>query len=160
MSNENEDAAGEEPSDECPVASHPMLVFFDDLKKTCSPLELEVGYGTVLDIVSFTAPPRRLKPVGFWSTGPGSLLPHPNTMIDRAWNAKERRRVLKYLQTGRVKSRWMGLSHCRCGCKMALPGSADMTDEVWVWPEALPHYIEEHGVRLPADFVAYIMERS
>lgn len=125
-----------------------------------TPLEREIGWYTVAEVTSLNRPPRSLKPVGFWWTGTDSLLPHPNDMIDRAWNAKERRAVLKYLRTGRVKMRYMGYAHCRCGCVDPVPGSADMTDDVWVWPEGLAHYVEEHGVRLPAAFVAYIMERS
>jgi len=129
-------------------------------KVQCTPAELEIGEFTVLEVTSLDRPARKLKPVGFWWTGTGSALPHPNDMIDRSWSVKERRKVLAYLRTGRVKTRWMGNAHCRCGCLESVPGSADMTDEVWVWPEGLSHYIEEHGVRLPSDFVAYIMERS
>lgn len=129
-------------------------------ERRLTPLEREVGWFAVTEITSLAKPPRTLKPVGFWWTGTNSLLPHPSNMIDRSWSAKERRAVLKYLRTGRVKSRYLGFSHCRCGCVDPVPGSADMTDEVWVWPEGLTHYVEEHGVRLPADFVTYIMERS
>jgi hypothetical protein len=31
-----------------------------------------------------------------------------------------------------------------------------MTDGVYCWPEGLAHYINEHDVRLPAEFVAHV----
>jgi len=125
-----------------------------------SPVEREIGSSTILVIHHWNKPPRKLKPAGFWSTGKDSLLPHPDDLRDRAWNPKERRAVIAYLRSGQVHQQWMGSSYCRCGCEEPTPGGADLTDGVWVWPEGLPHYIEEHGVQLPADFVAYIMERS
>ncbi len=32
-------------------------------------------------------------------------------------------------------------------------GSLELSDGVFIWPEGLAHYVEEHGVRLPARFV-------
>jgi hypothetical protein len=32
-------------------------------------------------------------------------------------------------------------------------GSRDLTDGVWVWPEGLAHYVEEHDVMLPDAFL-------
>jgi hypothetical protein len=125
-----------------------------------TPAEREIGWSTLLERISWKKPPRKLKPVGFWYTGTGSMLPHPDEHRDGVWSQKERRAVLAYLRTGQVKMRYMGFAFCRCGCEDPVPGSADMTDGVWVWPEGLAHYIEEHNVRLPVEFVAHIMERS
>lgn len=132
----------------------------DALEADLTPVEREIGSITIYDYSNSWHKPRRLKPVGFWWTGTNSLLPHPTDLVDRAWNVKERRAVVRYLQSGRVKMRFMGFAHCRCKCKELVPGSADLTDEIWVWPEGLVHYVEEHGVRLPAEFVQYVMERS
>ena len=35
-------------------------------------------------------------------------------------------------------------------------GSRCLTDGTWSWPEGLPHYITDHHVRLPDDFVAHM----
>lgn len=48
----------------------------------------------------------------------------------------------------------MGLSECRfCGEHV---GSLEFTDGVYVWPEGLAHYIQEHSVRLPAAVVDHV----
>ena len=31
-----------------------------------------------------------------------------------------------------------------------------MTDGVWLWPEGLYHYVEDHNVRLPKEFISHI----
>jgi hypothetical protein len=47
-----------------------------------------------------------------------------------------------------------GLSPCRlCG---QLNGSAEYTDGTYVWPEGLAHYVMEHDVRLPDEFVSHV----
>jgi hypothetical protein len=33
-------------------------------------------------------------------------------------------------------------------------GSQDLTDGHWIWPEGLWHYVQDHAVRLPDEFVA------
>lgn len=38
-------------------------------------------------------------------------------------------------------------------------GSRCLTDNVWVWPEGLSHYVEEHSVRLPREFIDSMLER-
>ncbi|WP_212823110.1 hypothetical protein [Catellatospora sp. TT07R-123] len=45
----------------------------------------------------------------------------------------------------------MGVSLCRlCGCGN---GSAEQTDGEFIWPEGLAHYVEDHRVRLPDEFI-------
>ncbi|BCJ40665.1 hypothetical protein GCM10010168_73470 [Actinoplanes ianthinogenes] len=63
------------------------------------------------------------------------------------------RNVVAYLRSGTRFVASAGVSVCRlCG---AANGSAEQTDGVYfVWPEGLPHYVEEHGVRLPDEVVA------
>jgi hypothetical protein len=51
----------------------------------------------------------------------------------------------------------MGLSPCRfCGKHN---GSLEYTDHVYIWPEGLAHYLTDHQVRLPDEFVLHV-ERS
>lgn len=52
----------------------------------------------------------------------------------------------------------MGVSTCRmCGTPN---GAGEFTDGVYVWPEGLAHYVQEHSVRLPAEFLAHVEWRS
>jgi hypothetical protein len=36
-------------------------------------------------------------------------------------------------------------------------GSSDLSDGFWVWPEGLAHYIEDHHVVLPDDFIRHVL---
>ena len=39
-------------------------------------------------------------------------------------------------------------------------GCTELCDDMWCWPEGLAHYVEQHGIRLPAQFVAHAAERG
>lgn len=45
----------------------------------------------------------------------------------------------------------MGYSRCRI-CN-AQNGNLELTDDVFIWPEGLAHYVRDHAVRLPVEFV-------
>lgn len=78
----------------------------------------------------------------------------PRSMVDTSWGAEERDLVVGYLRAGRVAVQFRGLSRCRfCGREN---GSKELSDGTFSWPEGLPHYLEEHGVRLPDEFVEHV----
>ncbi len=104
-----------------------------------------------------------MKRVGFWR-GDGVFywtLPDPRQLVDASWDALVRASVVAHLKSGRRLDPQFGYSWCRfrCGRPDDLMGSADMTDGVYVWPEGLVHYVEDHCVRLPDDFTAHVMAR-
>lgn len=83
-------------------------------------------------------------------------LPHPQEYVDPEWDPIEREMVVRYLKLGTKFVGWMGSSRCRFGCELR-NGSRCLTfDGSWVYPEGLAHYVEEHGVRVPQEFVDYI----
>ncbi|WP_419702732.1 hypothetical protein [Promicromonospora sp. NFX87] len=50
---------------------------------------------------------------------------------------------------------YRGMSSCRfCG---ELVGHREQTDGTYLWPEGLAHYVAEHDVRLPAEFVRHAL---
>ena len=83
-------------------------------------------------------------------------LPKVEDDVDPAWSPHERAEVLAYMaQEGRVHESWYGMSTCRiCGCQN---GSRDYTDDVFLWPEGFPHYIREHQVKPPQDFIGLVL---
>ncbi|WP_232216185.1 hypothetical protein [Promicromonospora sukumoe] len=96
--------------------------------------------------------------LGYWN-GPhtSSGWPEPRDFVDPDWDEDERDEVHFYLSTGTVRVAFMGLSECRlCGERV---GSLEYTDGVYVWPEGLAHYVEEHSVRLPAAVVEHVQAR-
>lgn len=62
-----------------------------------------------------------------------------------------------YLLGGTHGPAYMGYSTCRmCG---QLNGTAEYNDDTFAWPEGLAHYVYEHKVRLPKDFVDHAVRR-
>jgi hypothetical protein len=73
-----------------------------------------------------------------------------------------RARVADYLDSGDLHESYRGYSWCRfdCGIPCEEMGSAERTDGVWAWPEGLSHYVREHGVILPDDFIAHALSSA
>lgn len=101
----------------------------------------------------------KLRAIGYWASvrDMRSGLPDPRDFIDPAWDIEQRFVVADYLRDGRRMSYALGYSPCRlCGC---LNGNATFADDSYVWPEGLAHYVEEHAIRLPDEFVAHVHAR-
>lgn len=78
----------------------------------------------------------------------------PRTLVDEAWDPREKKLVVDHLRRGRKHMGYMGCSQCRfCGVQN---GSWDFTDGVYVWPEGFAHYLTDHAVRPPDDFIAHV----
>ena len=92
-----------------------------------------------------------LIPVGYWYSKHHPDLPMP-TESD-TYDPE----VASYLKAGEVKYSWRGFSSCRL-CNEALHVSRCLTDGVYIWPEGLPHYLEEHGTPLPEEFLDHIIK--
>jgi hypothetical protein len=103
-----------------------------------------------------------LKAVGYWITGVGDeKLPAPQELVG-VIPADQRARLADYLAAGMTQASYLGLSWCRfgCGIDFELMGSRDLTDGAWVWPEGLAHYVREHLVVLPDEFVTQALSRG
>jgi len=103
-----------------------------------------------------------LRGIGFWKVDDRSQLPDPTTFPRRDWNADERAGILRYLRSGHMLGSYLGYSWCRfrCGIPSEKMGSSDVTDNVWIWPEGLPHYIEQHDVDLPEAFIEHARQND
>lgn len=97
--------------------------------------------------------------VGFWSQDlKDDEFIHPSKIVGQDWSPQLKQRIIDYLKGGTKCVNYMGPSFCRiCGCRN---GFSDCTDGKWVWPEGLSHYIAEHNVRLPLQFVEYMQENN
>lgn len=109
-----------------------------------------------------------LTEVGFWCDGRAGAhtsacddtRPHPSSLVDSTWDARERAVVAAYVSRGGMVESWeLGFSWCRfvCGAPPAALGSVSFTDGTFVWPEGFHHYIVAHGVRPPPAFVAHVL---
>lgn len=95
--------------------------------------------------------------IGFWRGDRAPDWPDVERFVDASWDEQERDLVATYLGSGQVW-RWSpGVSRCRF-CEKP-NGAATWTDGVYAWPEGLAHYVEEHQVRLPQEFVDHVLAR-
>lgn len=100
-----------------------------------------------------------LKRIGYWFETPGEDTRYPLPQLLQAdYSTAQRDRLIEYLSQGTRVNQYCGYSWCRflCGASDEEMGSAELTDGTWVWPEGLAHYVSEHSVRLPTEFVSTI----
>ncbi len=85
-----------------------------------------------------------------------AVLPNAMEFVDGAVSRQERNAVASYLDAGVMVRVAAGLSPCRiCG---TANGCGERSDGAYLWPDGLAHYVREHSVRLPADFVQHALK--
>jgi hypothetical protein len=96
----------------------------------------------------------KLKAVGYWWSDDDWTLPHPKWLVQPDWQPADRATIVRYLQSGQGCIWYLGYSWCRFGCDNDTNmGTSCLTDGNWIWPEGLAHYVEQHGLRLPDEFI-------
>lgn len=82
----------------------------------------------------------------------------PGNLVDPSWDAVERAAVVEHLKAGKICHMWLGYAWCRlCGCNL---GTCCMTDGTWQWPQKVEHYLTEHLVKPPAEFVEHVLAQK
>lgn len=101
-----------------------------------------------------------LHAVGFWSAGGRSNDPHPADLSKHWYASQVTDWIAAYLRSGQTYRQYLGYSFCRfaCGTDDRLMGDRSLTDGIWVWPEGLVHYVVEHAIELPQEFLATMEE--
>lgn len=99
-----------------------------------------------------------LKAVGFWNGHTEERFIDPSLLIDDEWEKDNRGKIITYLKGFLRIHHQMGYSYCRFDCNSGSRfdpnmGCAEQSDGIWIWPEGLVHYIEDHNIRLPPEFV-------
>ena len=106
-----------------------------------------------------------LKAIGFWIRDLGDeSYPAPQELVG-ALPAERRRSLTHYLESGATFEQYLGYAWCRFMCGGSTQsvsdsmdtrlGSRELTDGTWVWPEGLAHYVREHGIVLPEEFMEH-----
>lgn len=96
--------------------------------------------------------------IGYWQSEQRPALPDPHRFVDPAWDRDERDLVADYLRGGLPVLHMMGYSPCRM-CSSQQNGVSELTDGTYLWPEGLAHYVADHEVRLPDEFVHHAIGR-
>lgn len=105
----------------------------------------------------------QLKLIGYWRSEQAEEWPDPAAFVDPEWDPATRDRVVDYLCAGFAFVVAAGTSWCRFRCLLFGSGglgSAELTDGEFCWPGGLAHYVAQHAVRLPDDFVAAAVSRK
>jgi hypothetical protein len=79
----------------------------------------------------------------------------PSELPKCGYSDEVKERIIGYLSAGYRYSAELGYSWCRfkCGIESHEMGDKDLTDGEWIWPEGYVHYLKEHDVKVPDEFV-------
>ena len=98
-----------------------------------------------------------LQRLGYWHGPYTPEWPDVRRFVDAEWDEDERAEVWSHLRAGFTARAYLGRSDCRI-CGEAV-GSLEVSDGTYIWPEGLAHYVREHSVRLPVEFVEHVRSR-
>jgi hypothetical protein len=86
-------------------------------------------------------------------------LPTLDAITDPNWDISRKTEILEYLRTAPMAlgSFAKPTYCCLCGENLGDPGCF-RTDNLWLWPNMLYHFVSKHDVRLPDSFIEHIVE--
>lgn len=98
--------------------------------------------------------------IGFWN-GPHTAdgWPELDEFIDPSWDEDERDFIVDYVSRGVLGRTYMGYSTCRV-CGKADNGDSEFSDGTYICPSGFGHYLSEHGVRPPAEFIEHTVRTT
>jgi hypothetical protein len=96
-----------------------------------------------------------LRGIGYWSNDSHPELPDPHDFVDPDWDEGTREDVADYLDHGQLARMYLGYSMCRI-CGKLDNGDLEYTDGTYLWPSGLSHYVTDHLVKLPDEFVQHV----
>lgn len=97
--------------------------------------------------------------IGFWSDSKYTATadrPWPVATVGQTKDVREFVDKLERVEKITPAKHYRGMSTCRI-CKQ-MNGSKEYNTDQWTWPEGYLHYIKDHGVEVPFEFVNYILE--
>lgn len=104
---------------------------------------------------------KQLIGIGYWHNDFAKDFPDPGKFVDDDWNEEERQTISIYLKSApALPYAAGGVSWCRFRCGISDLGSLEFTDGKYIWPEGLPHYIDEHKVKLPREVIDYMLSNK
>ncbi|MFI5297740.1 MAG: hypothetical protein ACHREM_06530 [Polyangiales bacterium] len=80
-------------------------------------------------------------------------------MVNSAWDSRERAVVAKYLRRGPIGQTLSYNIEAKCPFCSHHSIERGAFDDVYCWSTDWVHYVEQHDVKPPADFVAHVLKR-
>jgi hypothetical protein len=96
-----------------------------------------------------------MKLIGYWIESLRDLDYYPPQEFVADLPLQFRNKIADYLDRGLIFRTYCGVSWCRFFCDYPM-GNRELTDGYWVWPEDLSHYVRDHSVLLPSEFVCHV----
>ena len=101
----------------------------------------------------------RMVPLRFWPDDPETFA--PCHYVDSTWDSRERIQVVAYLNAC-YEAPFMSpypFVWCPFGCKHSNPrGQVMLTDGTWWFMAILIHYLVDHAVKPPVEFLTHIQQ--
>ena len=95
--------------------------------------------------------------IGYWIRSlDDDIFPPPHEFVSND-DASVRKIVADYLDAGTMVEAYCGAAWCRFLCGRRQNGSCELSDGYWIWPEGLSHYVRDHNVRLPQEFLSDVL---
>ncbi|TCI89987.1 hypothetical protein [Tenacibaculum sp. M341] len=96
--------------------------------------------------------------IGYWKSQFQMKLPHPINFIDSKWDQTEKNKVIAYIKNAPfLPAVAGGYSYCRL-CNKEDNGCREQSDGYFIWSEGFLHYLEEHNVKPPKDFIDHCIK--
>lgn len=103
---------------------------------------------------------KTIRLIGYWKSEFEMELPHPINFVDSNWDINEKTEVIQHIKNAHfLPSIAAGYSYCRL-CDKTDNGCRAKSDGKYIWPEGFLHYIEEHNVRPPQEFIDNCLKNS
>ena len=92
--------------------------------------------------------------IGYWFSYDQPNLPDPGTLVKIDFDPNHINHIIYLLENAKTMSfSQMGFSWCRFRCGSLNMGNREMTNGKYIWPQGLVHYVKEHKIILPFDFL-------
>lgn len=99
--------------------------------------------------------------IGYWNNSsdnyPQYPMPVGQGIVDVS-DCKFHNRIADYLDAGDRVNQYRGISACRFDGHGN--GTAERCDDKYVWPDGLGHYVRDHHVVLPDEFIEHIIANN
>ena len=97
--------------------------------------------------------------IGYWKNPQNPQLPDPTKIVTTYKNSTIKDKIVNYLKKASIFVCTDGFSFCRfqnCEVDRWQMGTDCLTDGKYLWPSGFHHYIQDHNVSIPKEFISHM----